>query len=59
MHFHWFSLRFCLALLRFALGIAIIIIKDYVTSDEINVVTSLLGLVIVSNLGPKGWGRFR
>jgi hypothetical protein len=33
-------------------------IKDSVLFEEMNVFTSLLGLVIVSHLSPKGSGRF-
>jgi hypothetical protein len=39
-------------------GIVIIIIKDSVLFEEMNVFTSLLGLVIVSHLSPKGSRRF-
>jgi hypothetical protein len=41
-----------------AFGIVIFIVNDFVLNDEINVVTSFLGPIIVSHLGPQGWGRF-
>jgi hypothetical protein len=39
-------------------GIVITIIRDSVLFEKMNVFTSLLGLVIVSHLSPRGSGRF-